>query len=464
MTTGIGPYVVPVPTDTDPSPTILETTIVATHVMVDIGGGLMVHAETFNGAIPGPTLRLNVNDTVIVRFVNELDHPTGIHWHGIELPNSSDGTEVTQDGALLMFSVAPPAPAPAGGTYLYKFKVLRPGLYWYHAHHHGVNLVFRGMYGMIVVADPNEAALIAAGVLPGTVNTKQLVLSDITVCKAPGSNDTATYVDPTTLPVVDRAEWLSGGTSQPPPRPIDLCEIAPPGSATNDDGTLATSSYAAGDVPSMVRIGRINEGQTVLTNGVNVGGRLGTPSVPGALVPGAQSLNVLSGQGLRLQIANCAISRYFRLILTTSTGAQVPLVRIGGEGGLLDNAVVEGGVISGFDTKYTLGEIVLPGGSRADVVAAVPAGLPVGSVLTLWTRDFQRNGAFFSAIPTAPVMHLVVTGSAVVPYTIVNGTPLRASIPGAAIGTLGPCYRCTARPGGLCAGQTGHVQSRYPAH
>lgn len=57
MTTGIGPYVVPAPTDTDLSPTILETTIVTTHAMVDIGGGLMAHAETFNGAIPGPTLR-----------------------------------------------------------------------------------------------------------------------------------------------------------------------------------------------------------------------------------------------------------------------------------------------------------------------------------------------------------------------------------------------------------------------
>jgi FtsP/CotA-like multicopper oxidase with cupredoxin domain len=438
MTTGIGPYVVPLPTDTDPSSTILETSIVATHGMVDIGGGNMVHAETFNGEIPGPTLQLKVNDTVIVRLVNMLHHPIGIHWHGIELANSSDGTEVTQDGALPMFPVAPPAPAPAGGTYLYKFKVPRPGLYWYHAHHHGTNRVFKGMYGMIVVADPNEAALAATGVLPSATDTKQIVLSDITVCKAPGSNDAATYVNPTSMPLADRAEWLSGATSQPAPTPIDLCEIAPLGSATDDDGNPASASYAAGDVPSMVRGGRINEGQTALTNGVTVGGRLGTPSAPRALAVSAQTLNVLSGQGLRLQIANCAITRYFRLILTTGTGAQVPLVRIGGEGGLLDNAVIEGGVISGFDTKYTQGEIMLPAGSRADMVAAIPSGLPIGSVLTLWTRDFQRNGAFFSAVPTVPVMHLIVTASTGVPYNIANGTPLRASIPGAAVETLGP--------------------------
>jgi FtsP/CotA-like multicopper oxidase with cupredoxin domain len=438
MTTGIGPYVTPVPTDTDPSPTTLETTIVATHAMVNIGGGVMAHAETFNAAIPGPTLRLNMNDTVIVRLINELDHPTGIHWHGIELANSADGTEVTQAGAIPGFPVAPPPPAPAGGTYLYKFKVPRPGLYWYHPHHHhSTNRVFRGMYGMIVVTDPNEAALIASGVLPGPANTQQVVLSDITVCKAAGSNDAETYVDPTTLPLADRAEWLSGATSQPAPTPVTLCEIAPTGSATKDDGTPATTSYTFGDIPSTVRSGRTNEGQTVLTNGVYVGGRLGSPSLTGALAGTAQTMNVQSGQGLRLQIANCATIRYFRLILTTSAGVQVRLVRIGGEGGLLDNAVVEGGVIGGFDTKYTTGEILLPAGSRADVVAAIPAGLPVGSVLTLWTRDFQRTGTGFSNLPTVPVMHLIVTGPAATTYTIANGTPLRASIPGAAVVTLG---------------------------
>ena len=176
--------------------------------------------ETFNGAIPGPTLRLNVGDTVIVRLINLLDHPTGIHWHGIELANSADGTEVTQDGVLPAFPAPPAAPAPAGGTYLYKFKVPRPGLYWYHPHHHlATNRVFRGLYGMIVVTDPNEAALIASGAIPGPADTRQLVLSDITVCKAPGTNDTATYVDPTTVASADAAEWLSGARRRPaPPR------------------------------------------------------------------------------------------------------------------------------------------------------------------------------------------------------------------------------------------------------
>lgn len=198
MTTGANPYVVPdaAAGDTDPAANVLEVTLTAEHWMVDIGGGIMANAETFNRAIPGPTFFLTVGDTVIVRLINLLDHPLGIHWHGIELANSADGTEVTQESALPMFATPPPSPAPAGGTYLYKFKVPRPGLFWYHPHSHGsTNRVFRGLYGMIVVADNkvnenNEATLVQMGVIPDPADpaqTRQLVLSDITVCKTRAS-------------------------------------------------------------------------------------------------------------------------------------------------------------------------------------------------------------------------------------------------------------------------------------
>jgi FtsP/CotA-like multicopper oxidase with cupredoxin domain len=469
MSSGGSPYVVPLPVDTNPGdPTVLETEIVAARTTgVDIGlpAGLLANIETFNGAIPGPTLKLNVNDTVIVRLINLLDHPTGIHWHGIELANSADGTEVTQEPVLPAFTTPPPSPAPAGGSYLYKFKVPRPGLYWYHPHHHvSINRVFRGLYGMIVVADPNEAALIAAGVIPGAANTRQIVLSDITVCKA--ANDAATYVNPTTvMPATDAAEWISGNTAQPGPAPRALCEMAPTGSATKDDhdGTAAVASWPVSAVPSIVRPpgpggGRTNEGQTVLTNGVNVGARAGVPLAsgplgPGALAPGAHLLDVQAGQGLRLQIANCCTTRYCRLILTTNLGVQVPLWRIGGEGGLLDSAIQEGGSIPDpvgglgpFDTKYLPGEILLPPASRVDVVAAIPAGAT--GVLTMWTRDFQRTGGGFADMPTVPVMHLNVVGAAPVAYAIDATTLLRASIPGAAVPALGSPNATLLTPAG----------------
>ncbi len=441
MSSDGSPYDVPIAVDDNIfqplDPTIFETTFTADESGgVDIGlpGGLLANVETYNGVIPGPLLKLNVGDTAIVRLINELDHPTGIHWHGIELSNSADGTEVTQEPAVPAFTSTPPA--PPGGTYLYKFKVPRPGLYWYHPHHHlSTNRVFRGLYGMIVVTDPLEA-LLPANVLPNAANTRQIVLSDITVAKA--VNDAATYVDPTTVvPASNAAEWVSGSVVQPAPTPVDLCvATAAPGGATNDDGTdrtLLEGNYPAGDVPSIIRpAGRLNEGQTVLTNGMNVGARAGTPSAPQALDPLAHVLNVESGGGLRLQIVNCAATRYFRLRLTTGTGAIVPLLRIGGEGGLLDSARREGGTVGTLNTRYDLGEILIPPASRADVVAVIPATEPVGSKLTLWTRDFQRQGTFvagdvpnYAELPSVPVMHLNVTGPAAVPSILVDGTVLR---------------------------------------
>ena len=111
----------------------------------------------------------------------------------------------------------------------------------------------------------------------------------------------------------------------------------------------------------------------------------------GALAPGASTLNVRPGQGLRLEIVNSAAIRFMRLRLTDNSGTLVPLIRVGGEGGLLDHAVEEGGVQpGGFDPKYDHGEIMLPPGSRADVVAAIPAAAT--GVLTMWTEDYLRSG------------------------------------------------------------------------
>ena len=108
----------------------------------------MANVLTYNGTIPGPEFHLKVGDTVIVHFKNHIAHDTGIHWHGIELNNESDGTPLTQNQV------------PPNGTFLYKFKVTRPGMFWYHPHHHSsTNQVFKGLYGTILITDPNENTL-----------------------------------------------------------------------------------------------------------------------------------------------------------------------------------------------------------------------------------------------------------------------------------------------------------------
>ena len=412
---GGDPYIVLPVVDTNPDPNIVETTLTAEPAAVDVGNGVIASVLTFNGSVPGPEFRLKVGDTAIVHFVNNIAHPTGVHWHGIELANASDGTPLTQN-------MVPPS-----GTFEYKFTVSRPGIFWYHPHHHSsTNQVFKGMYGSIIVTDPNEAPLIAANVLPTAAQTKTMLLSDITVCKAATFNDEETFdTTPGALPHV------SGGDlpGQAGPDPDDLCELTPIDEDGNDR-PLPGGIYAEGDVPNIQKSGlsgQVNEGQTVLTNGKNVGARAGTPAVPGVLAAGASKLSVQAGQGLRLQLISAATTRFFRLLLTDQSGAQIPLVRVGGQGGLLDSAHKEGGVVSGFDFHYTLGEILLDPGDRQDVVVVIPAGANVGDVLTLWTQDFPRTGGGFANIPTVPVAHFEVSGVAAVPYTIDDGTLLRTN-------------------------------------
>jgi FtsP/CotA-like multicopper oxidase with cupredoxin domain len=439
-TSGGDPYGTPAVADVNPAANIVETTLTAEAAKVDIGNGVEAQVQTFNGQVPAPTFELEVGDTAIVHFRNQLKHPTGIHWHGIELANSVDGTPFTQD------MVAP------GASFIYKFTVTRPGIYWYHPHHHSsTNQVFRGMYGMIVVRDPNEAQLQQYGILPPAAQTKQIVLSDTTVCQAPGSNpgvaigEAHAYDDNGDDTPAVTAPW-AGSTvanslpAQAEPSPKNLCEgpnvIAGPieNPYPIDENGDPKEPFAAGDIPSIetkLHAGRTNEGTIVLTNGKNVGGRAGGPKgegyVPGALAAGASTLNVQPGQGLRMQFVNAATTRVMRLQLTDADGDLVPLYRVGGEGGLLNEAILEGGTQGDWDTEFTEGEILILPGSRADVVAAIPP-TPTSGVLTLWTRDYKRTGGGYLNIPTVPVMHLNLSGPALNPaYTMGAGTELRAA-------------------------------------
>ena len=172
--------------------------------------------------------------------------------------------------------------------------------------------------------------------------------------------------------------------------PVAICETSP----LDEDGNTLAAPFAAGVVPNTQpggNSGAVSEGQVVLTNGINVGGRAGSPSAPGALEAGAHTLDVQAGQGVRLQIVNTATTRFFRLKLTDGAGGMIQLVRVGGQGGLLDRrGPRRRHRASGFDHRYQSGEILLDPGDRADVVFAVPPA--ASGVLTLWTKDFERVG------------------------------------------------------------------------
>jgi FtsP/CotA-like multicopper oxidase with cupredoxin domain len=102
----------------------------------------VLHATSagFNGAVPGPPIRVRRGDEVKVRLVNDLDEPTALHWHGVRLPNPMDG------GVPL---TGPPI-AP-GASFDYRFQVPDAGTFWYRAARRSQQE--RGLYGALIVAE-----------------------------------------------------------------------------------------------------------------------------------------------------------------------------------------------------------------------------------------------------------------------------------------------------------------------
>lgn len=117
-----------------------------------------ITALGFNNQLPGPVLKANKGDELIVRFKNNLHEPTLIHWHGIRLPASMDGTGEVQ------------SPVQPGDTFEYRFVVPDAGTFWYHSHHNETVQVERGMYGALIVTDEND---------PVTDNDRVFLIDDM---------------------------------------------------------------------------------------------------------------------------------------------------------------------------------------------------------------------------------------------------------------------------------------------
>src|SRR5262245_9954378 len=129
---------------------------------------------TYNGAVPGPELRVTQGDRLRVTLINHLPAATTIHWHGLRLPNAEDGV-----AGLTQQALAP------GQTYTYEFVVRDRGTYWYHSHQDTEHQVPKGLYGALVVL-PREGPTyardyaIAVGDLNGSDAGERSAVNGIT--------------------------------------------------------------------------------------------------------------------------------------------------------------------------------------------------------------------------------------------------------------------------------------------
>lgn len=148
--------------DTNPDPHVFETEITAKVAELELVPGTKTSLYTYNGVLPGPLIQLSRGDKLIVHFKNELPEATTIHWHGIRLPNAMDGVpDETQ-----------PAVEP-GASFVYEFVVPDSGTYWYHPHLRSAAQVGFGLYGALVVDEPDEPAELGEGF--------PVILSDIAI-------------------------------------------------------------------------------------------------------------------------------------------------------------------------------------------------------------------------------------------------------------------------------------------
>ncbi|HWI21537.1 MAG TPA: multicopper oxidase domain-containing protein [Baekduia sp.] len=121
-----------------------EWTIIAEDKEIEVMPGVKFAAWTYNGRIPGPTLRCREGDLLRIKFVNGSAHPHTMHFHGIH-PAAMDGVPGLGAGEI-----------PPRGTTTYEFEAMPAGLHLYHCHVRPLaEHIAKGLYGAFIV-DPKE--------------------------------------------------------------------------------------------------------------------------------------------------------------------------------------------------------------------------------------------------------------------------------------------------------------------
>jgi FtsP/CotA-like multicopper oxidase with cupredoxin domain len=119
-----------------------EYQLVAIDREIEIAPGVFFPAWTYNGQVPGPTIRATEGDRVRVTFLNQGSHPHTIHFHGWHPP--------AMDGSLPSHEVKP------GDTFVYEFDAEPAGMHLYHCHASPLKRhIHKGLYGVFII-DPKQ--------------------------------------------------------------------------------------------------------------------------------------------------------------------------------------------------------------------------------------------------------------------------------------------------------------------
>jgi FtsP/CotA-like multicopper oxidase with cupredoxin domain len=116
-----------------------EYELVAEDREIEVAPGVFYPAWTYNGQVPGPTIRCTEGDRIRVRFTNKGRHSHSIHFHGVHPSN--------MDGAF--------EPVHPGRSFVYEFDAEPFGLHLYHCHASPLaGHIAKGLYGTFIVDPP----------------------------------------------------------------------------------------------------------------------------------------------------------------------------------------------------------------------------------------------------------------------------------------------------------------------
>ena len=120
---------------------IREFTLIASDTQTkEVSPGVLYNVWTFNGTIPGPTIRATEGDTIRITLINNGSKFHSIHFHGIH-PSEMDG---------VFEGIAP------GGRFTYEFTAEPFGVFPYHCHMQPLEEhITHGLYGALII-DPKK--------------------------------------------------------------------------------------------------------------------------------------------------------------------------------------------------------------------------------------------------------------------------------------------------------------------
>jgi FtsP/CotA-like multicopper oxidase with cupredoxin domain len=125
-----------------------EWEIVAQDKEIEVAPGVKYEAWTYNGRVPGPTLRAREGDRLRIRFVNGSEHPHTMHFHGVHTAqmDGMPGIGERMGGGQI----------EPGEAFTYEFDADPFGLHLYHCHVAPLAAhISRGLYGAFVI-DPKQ--------------------------------------------------------------------------------------------------------------------------------------------------------------------------------------------------------------------------------------------------------------------------------------------------------------------